>query len=73
PPMIYFGIVGLLIISYAIWIREEIRQNIFFIIGGLALLVYSIYIENWIFIVLQIIFAFSAIIELTKLLRNKNK
>lgn len=65
--MISFGIIGLLLISYSLWIKNEKRQDIVFIIGGLSLLVYSIFIEDIIFIVLQIIFIISAFVELMRL------
>jgi sulfite exporter TauE/SafE len=61
-----FGVVGLLVISIAIWIKEEKKQNILFIIGGILLLVYSLYIRDWIFVTLQIIFTLSAFIEIIK-------
>lgn len=60
-----FGIAGLLIISVAIWLKER-TQNILFILGGLALLVYSASIHNTIFIILQLVFILSALIELLK-------
>lgn len=64
--MITFGILGLLLISYAIWIKNEKRQNVFFIVGGISLLIYSIFIYDPVFILLQIIFIISAFIELLK-------
>jgi len=63
---IIFGIIGLLVISYAIWVRDEKRQNYYFILGGILLLSYSVYIGDWIFIVLQIIFILSASVEIFK-------
>ncbi|MDP3731267.1 MAG: FaeA/PapI family transcriptional regulator [bacterium] len=65
--MTIFGIIGLIIISAAVWIRNERRQNIFFIAGGLFLLVYSLSIQSAIFSILQIVFVVSALIELAKL------
>ena len=65
--MIYSGIFGLIIISYAIWIKNEKKQDILFILGGILLLSYSIFIEDIIFIILQIIFILSALIEILKL------
>jgi len=64
--MITFGIIGLLVISYAIWIKDEKRQNILFIVGGVALLFYSLFIKDVIFIVLQIIFILSALVEIIR-------
>jgi len=66
--MEFFGITGLIIISVAIWLKEK-KQDVLFIIGGMALLVYSVSIQNPIFIILQLVFVFSALIELLKLKR----
>lgn len=60
-----FGIVGLLVISVSIWLKEK-TQDVWFIIGGLALLVYSVSIQNTIFVILQLVFILSALIELLK-------
>ena len=64
--MIFFGIIGPLIISTAVWQRNEKKQDHLFIIGGLFLLVYSLYIQSWIFAILQIIFVVSAFTEIIK-------
>jgi len=68
---LFFGIVGLLIVSFAIWLKNERRQDIWFIIGGICLLIYSINIGSVIFVILQIIFIISAAIEILKL-KKKN-
>ena len=68
---ILFGIAGLVLVSIAIWLRKEKQQDILFIIGGVLLLVHSVYIEDVVFIVLQVIFILSATIELIRL-RKKN-
>ena len=70
---IIFGIMGLLIISFAIWLRNEKRQDILFIIGGTLLFFYSISIKNVIFIILQIVFVTSALIELLRIRQSRNK
>lgn len=64
-----FGIIGLIIITIAIWQKEK-RQDKLFVVGGLALLIYSYSLHNVIFIILQIVFIMSALIELFK---NKRK
>jgi len=69
---IIFGIIGLLIISFAIWFRNERKQDILFVIGGISLLIYSISIRDLIFIILQVVFIISALIELLPL-RGKDK
>ena len=47
------GALGLVVISWAVIIKKERRQDKFFILGGIFLLAYSIYIREWIFILLQ--------------------
>jgi len=69
--MITFGIVGLLLIAYGLWVKNEKKQDIIFIFGGLCLLAYSAYIADPVFVVLQIVFIASAVIELIKLYRQK--
>lgn len=68
-----FGIVGLLIISYSIWIKNDRQKNFILIIGGLSLLAYSISIHDLVFIILQIIFIISALVAEIILLSKKNK
>jgi len=67
---IILGTIGLVIISIAVWIKNEKRQDLLFIAGGIFLLVYSLSIRNTIFSVLQLIFIISALVELIKLKRN---
>lgn len=64
---IIFGIIGLLIISRALWLKNERTQDYYFVAGGIALLIYSISIGDKIFIVLQIVFIVSALVEIFKL------
>ena len=68
--MIILGVIGLLLVSYALWIKSEKRQNIAFIIGGLFLLGYSVDIRDTVFIVLQVIFILSASLELIRMRKN---
>ncbi len=62
-----FGIIGLLIISFSIWLRNEYKQDILFVVGGVSLLIYSISIGDIIFIILQIVFIASALVEFFRL------
>ncbi|MDP1706432.1 MAG: YgjV family protein [bacterium] len=68
---LFFGIVGLLIGSSALWLRNERKQDIWFVIGGICLLIYSISIGSVIFIILQLVFIISASVEILKL-KKKN-
>lgn len=61
------GVIGLVVISIAIWVKMEKRQDILFVIGGVLLLVYSISIESVIFSILQAVFILSALVELVKM------
>jgi len=60
-----FGILGLIVISIAIWMKEN-KQDILFVVGGSLLLAYSVSIGNTIFSILQIVFIVSAFLELIK-------
>ncbi len=68
---IFFGVAGLIIISVAIWIKNEKQQDALFMLGGLCLLVYSISIKDIIFSTLQLIFIASSLIELLKIKKSK--
>ena len=67
------GVIGLLIISLAVWLKNERKQDSLFIIGGILLLIYSLSINNLIFTILQAVFIVSALFELLKLGRKRIK
>ncbi len=69
--MYIFGIVGLIVISIAVWIKKERNQDVLFVIGGLFLLGYSIALRDKIFIILQLVFILSSAVELLKIKRRK--
>ncbi len=60
------GAIGLLLITWGIFIDKETRQDVIFALGGAALLVYSISLRDPIFIPLQIVFIAASLIELHK-------
>ena len=64
------GAFGLVFITIGVLSKNRVRQNIFFIIGGLLLEVYSIYLKDMVFIPLQIIFVAAASYELYRLKKN---
>lgn len=64
---IIFGIIGLLIISAAVWMKSERRQDQWFIVGGAALLCYSWSRHDPVFIVLQLVFIASSFVELIRM------
>ncbi|MFA6325299.1 MAG: hypothetical protein WCX46_03690 [Candidatus Paceibacterota bacterium] len=63
------GGLGIILISIGILIRKKKKEDIFFIIGGICLELYLIYINDLIFIILQAIFILTALYDLTR----KNK
>ncbi len=62
-----FGVIGLLLITWAIFAKNEIKQDIIFVLGGLGLLVYSISLRDPIFIPLQIVFIIASLYEILKI------
>ena len=64
-----FGVVGLLLISAGVLDKKRKRQDILYIAGGVCLEVYSIYLNDLVFIILQIIFICSAIYDLRQIAR----
>ena len=61
-----FGIAGLLLITAGVFMRNRREQDWLFIFGGLGLLVYSSYLRDPIFIVLQVVFTVASIYALHK-------
>jgi len=64
------GALGLVLISIGIITKQRKKQDVLYIIGGLCLEAYSIHLKDAIFIILQIVFTFSAIYDLIKLMRT---
>jgi hypothetical protein len=58
-----FGVLGLLTITRGVFIKKEKSRDLSFAVGGVLLLVYSIYLRDTIFIVLQIVFILSNIYQ----------
>ena len=61
------GAVGLLVISIGIITKKRDTQDILYIVGGLCLEAYSMYVGDIIFILLQIVFTLAAIYDLVKI------
>jgi hypothetical protein len=67
------GAIGLLLIAFGIITKDHKRQDILYIIGGLGLEIYSIYLQDTIFIILQIIFTIASIYDLVRISKEKFK
>ena len=66
------GPAGLLVLTGGILVKKRETRNILFIIGGVFLEIYSILIEDWTFIILQIIVTLAAIYDLVSLKLKKS-
>lgn len=66
----FIGAVGLILISIGILIKKRLIQDIFYVVGGVCLEIYSIFIGNLIFIILQLIFTISAIVDLITIMKK---
>lgn len=60
------GALGIILISVGIINKKRKKQDVYYLLGGISLFVYSIYIRDFIFIILQLIFTFTAIYDLIK-------
>ncbi|HBF67556.1 MAG TPA: hypothetical protein DDW36_03985 [Candidatus Magasanikbacteria bacterium] len=65
------GAVGLLLISIGVITKKRRIQDLLYIVGGLCLETYSIYLGDVIFIILQIIFTLAAVYDLVKVQLKK--
>jgi hypothetical protein len=65
------GAAGLLLIAIGIITKKRKAQDVLYIIGGLCLEAYSIYLGDVIFIILQIIFILAAMYDLAKIRLKK--
>jgi len=61
------GALGLILLSMGIITKKRKTQDTYYIIGGLCLETYSIYIGDLIFITLQIIFILSVVYDSIKI------
>ncbi|MBI3633775.1 MAG: hypothetical protein HY226_05820 [Candidatus Vogelbacteria bacterium] len=60
------GAIGLILITAGILVKDRKKEDLLYILGGLLLEIYSIYIQDTLFITLQIIFTISAVYDYTK-------
>jgi len=67
-----FGVVGLVLLCIGITVKNRDTRDIFSILGGAALLIYSIYLKDIIFIILQSVYILVTIFDYIKLKQIKN-
>jgi Ca2+/Na+ antiporter len=61
------GIIGLLLITRGIFIHREVKKDTYSAVGGIFLLVYSLYLQDVIFSLLQLVFIVATLYEIWKL------
>lgn len=61
------GAIGMILITYGIINKNELARNWLFTMGGVLLLLYSLYLRDPIFIPLQIIFTGASLYEIYKI------
>lgn len=64
------GAFGLLCISAGILSKKRQTQDVLYIVGGISLEIYSIYLGDVVFMVLQVIVTAAAVYDLYKLKRQ---
>jgi|TARA_Y100000310_G_scaffold345858_1_gene471600 lipid-A-disaccharide synthase-like uncharacterized protein len=64
------GALGLIFISLGVLTKKRKLQDVFYILGGICLEVYSLYIGDLVFIILQVIFILAAVYDLVKQMKN---
>jgi hypothetical protein len=67
------GAVGLIFVTIGILLKERKKQDIFFIVGGIFLEIYSISIKNLIFIILQLVFTVATGYDFVKEVKKGKK
>lgn len=60
------GIIGLIAIIAGIVVKSRQQRNMIYIVGGVALTIYSVWLGDWIFIALQVIFTGVALFDLLR-------
>ncbi len=60
------GAIGLLLISVGVLGTDRRKQNYLYVLGGVSLEVYSVYLQDPIFIILQVVFIGAALYDLFK-------
>ena len=61
------GAIGLILISIGIIAKERKRQDVLYACGGVCLEIYSIYLGDVIFTILQLVFIASAVWDFEKI------
>ncbi len=69
----FIGALGLIFICLGILTKKRKQQDWFYIVGGICLEVYSLYLGDLIFMVLQVLFVLVAVYDLNHIPKIKKK
>lgn len=74
-PQKILGIIGLILIIVGVLVKSKSRdiRDILYIFGGAFLLLYSVYIKEIVFIILQAVFILVAVYDIIKLKLTSSK
>lgn len=60
------GIIGLILICIAVLVKKREHRDFLGFFGGIGLLIYSVYLKDLIFIILQSVYIFIIILDFIK-------
>ena len=66
------GALGLVFITIGVLTKKRLKEDVLFIIGGLLLEVYAIYLKDIIYIPLQLIFVAASVYGVYEIEKRKN-
>ncbi len=64
---------GIIFLSYGVFLEAERRQDLVFVLGAVCLLVYALYIRNLIFVLAFATFGLNSLIEFIEILTGLHK
>ena len=72
-PLMYkiIGAIGLILICIGMIVKRRLVRDDFSIFGGIALLIYSIYLDDLIFIILQTVYTIIVSIDYFRLIKKR--
>ncbi len=64
---------GIILLSYGVFLEAERRQDLVFVLGSACLLTYALYIQNLIFVIAFAAFGLNSLIEFIEILTGLHK
>lgn len=65
--------IGIILLSYGVFLEAERRQDLVFVLGAACLLVYALYIKNLVFVLAFSAFGLNSLIEFIEILTGLHK